>query len=135
VTPRPVAPPPAAPSPVSVPTELPRRSPSTRESAPAARPAPTVADATPAPSAAPAPAAPPPASVATTYTVSAGDSLWSIAADHVAGTSGRAPAQVPDAEVTGFWQRICDANQGRLRSGDLNLIFPGEQVVLPAVQG
>jgi hypothetical protein len=63
--------------------------------------------------------------------VNPGDSLWSIAAGQVAGATERAPAQVADADVTGYWQRLCDANQGRLRSGDLNLIFPGEQVALP----
>jgi hypothetical protein len=67
------------------------------------------------------------------YTVTSGDSLWTIAANQVATTTGRAPAQVPDADVTGYWQRVCDANQGRLRSGDLNLIFPGEQVILPDI--
>jgi hypothetical protein len=65
--------------------------------------------------------------------VSPGDSLWSIAAARVAGATGRAPARVPDSEVSGYWQRLCDANQGRLRSGDLNLIYPGEQVALPTM--
>jgi hypothetical protein len=40
---------------------------------------------------------------------------------------------VASPEVTGYWQQVCAVNRGRLRSGDLNLIYPGEQVELPPV--
>jgi hypothetical protein len=60
-----------------------------------------------------------------------GDNLWTIAAARLAQTSGRSPADVPDAEIAPYWARVCDANRSHLASGDPNLIVPGEHVVLP----
>jgi hypothetical protein len=60
-----------------------------------------------------------------------GENLWTIAASHLAQVSGRAPADVPDAEIALYWARVCDANRARLASGDPDLVFPGEAVVLP----
>ena len=57
-----------------------------------------------------------------TYTVTAGDNLWKIAAAHT-----------PDDEPVGpYWRRLIAANEGRLLSGDPDLIYPGEILVLPA---
>lgn len=61
----------------------------------------------------------------------AGDSLWSIAAAQVAQRAGQPPASVTAAAVTPYWQAVCNANRSSLRSGDVNLIFPGEQIALP----
>jgi hypothetical protein len=36
------------------------------------------------------------------------------------------------AEITPVWVEVIAANRDRLRSGDPDLIFPGEIVVLPA---
>jgi hypothetical protein len=83
----------------------------------------------PTPVATPPAAAPPPP--ATTYTVVSGDSLWSIAAAQVAPRTGQTAASVSAAEVTPYWQALCDANRSSLRSGDINLIFAGEQILLP----
>jgi hypothetical protein len=65
--------------------------------------------------------------------VHAGDSLWELAASHLAVTSARARADVSDAEVAQYWGRVCGANETRLTSGDPNLVFPGERVVLPPI--
>ncbi|HEV2308891.1 MAG TPA: LysM domain-containing protein, partial [Acidimicrobiia bacterium] len=61
-----------------------------------------------------------------------GDSLWSIAAAQVARQRGEAQASVSAADVTPYWQAVCRANRSSLRSGDVNLIYPGEQITLPA---
>ena len=63
--------------------------------------------------------------------VVAGDNLWELAARHLAVTSGRARTDVSDVEVAPYWARVCEANRARLSSGDVNLVFPGERVVLP----
>ena len=60
-----------------------------------------------------------------------GDSLWSIAAAQVAQRTGQSPASVPAADVAPYWQAVCRANGSSVRSGDLNVILPGEQISLP----
>ena len=64
-----------------------------------------------------------------TVVVEQGDHLWAIAAARVESIVG-APA--PDHVVAPYWRRLIDANVTRLRSGDPDLIYPGEVVVLPA---
>jgi hypothetical protein len=76
---------------------------------------------------APPPASPPP----TEHTVAAGEHLWSIAAARLASASGRAPGDVPAVEVAPYWTQLCMLNEARLRSGDLNLVYPGEVLALP----
>lgn len=66
---------------------------------------------------------------ATTVTVAAGEHLWSIAERALASRLGRAPS---DAEIAVFWTEVIAANEGRLASGDPDLVFPGESVVLPS---
>lgn len=66
-----------------------------------------------------------------TYVVRSGDNLWSIAARHLAAASGRHPDAVPDREVHAYWTRVIQANLTTLRSGDPNLIYPGEALRLP----
>jgi nucleoid-associated protein YgaU len=60
-----------------------------------------------------------------------GDSLWSIAARHLADATGRHPDSLPDREIHSYWTRVIRANLGSLRSGDPNLIYPGEVLELP----
>jgi nucleoid-associated protein YgaU len=74
-----------------------------------------------------------PAANATSYTVVAGDSFWEIAARHVANATGRDRASLTAGEIHGIWVRTCDANRTRIRSGDVNLIYPGEVVDLPSI--
>jgi hypothetical protein len=109
---------------------LPRevRPPSEPAPPPAARPRSRPVDRArthPAPSPRPQPAPRPPAEL---HVVVAGDNLWRIAASRLAAALGRAPS---DAEIVPYWQRVVEANRATLRSGDPNLIHPGEIVALP----
>jgi nucleoid-associated protein YgaU len=63
-----------------------------------------------------------------TTVVEKGDHLWSISASHLEDRLTRAPNA---AEITPYWREVIEVNQERLRSGDPDLIFPGETVVLP----
>lgn len=73
--------------------------------------------------------APPPAPA--TWTVAAGESLWSIAEEVLADAWGRPPG---DREVEPFWRRLVEANRGRLvDAGDPDLIHPGQVFEVPAV--
>ncbi len=82
------------------------------------------------------PAAPPasaPASLATEVVIAPGDNLWELAARQVAAGAARARAEVTDDQIAPYWVRVCDANRAHLLSGDPNLVYPGERVVLPPV--
>ena len=65
------------------------------------------------------------------HTVSRGDNLWSIASGHLETVLGVEP---PQDVVTEYWQLLVETNRDTLRSGDPNLIFPGELVDLPHVK-
>ena len=67
------------------------------------------------------------------HEVVAGDNLWAIAEGHLAEATGRSPEALTEAEVAAYWLALIEANEGRLRSGDPNLIFPGETVICPPV--
>ncbi|MGE3619792.1 MAG: LysM peptidoglycan-binding domain-containing protein [Acidimicrobiia bacterium] len=60
--------------------------------------------------------------------VTTGDTLWSLAADHLDERWGR-PAT--ETEITRHWVEVVAANEGRIRSGDPDVVYPGEIVVLP----
>lgn len=61
--------------------------------------------------------------------VEPGDNLWTIAEDELAERVGHDPAP---PETRPFWQRTIDLNRPTLRSGDPDLIYPGEQIELPS---
>ena len=63
-----------------------------------------------------------------TRVVQAGDSLWSISAEHLE-TSG--VGNPTEATIAAYWIEVLSANMSDLRSGDPDLIFPGEIVSLP----
>ena len=65
--------------------------------------------------------------------VAPGDNLWELAARRIATATGRERADVTDAEIAPAWIALCDRNRATLRSGDPNLVFPGEVVVFPPV--
>lgn len=67
----------------------------------------------------------------TTYTVVAGDNLWAIAARRLREAAG---SEHSTTVIARYWRRLVAANEGTLRSGDPNLIYPGEIVVLPPVE-
>jgi hypothetical protein len=90
------------------------------DAAPAPAPPPAV-PATPAPAPAPAP---------DVVAVMAGDCFWSISAEVLADALGR-PAT--EREVAAHWRRLVEANRGRLVDpGNPDLLYPGQQLVLPA---
>jgi hypothetical protein len=81
---------------------------------------------------APPPAAPPPPPAAgATHTVTGGEHLWSIAAARVASASGTPATNLSPADIAPYWLRVVELNRHRLRSGDPNLVYPGEVLELP----
>lgn len=61
-----------------------------------------------------------------------GDNLWDLAARRMNKSLGRPAA---DHEVVPYWLEMIQANEERIRSGDPDLIFPGEVILLPPVRG
>ena len=59
-----------------------------------------------------------------------GDHMWSLAEQRLALVRGR---EVSDVEIAPYWLQVVGANLSRIRSGDPDLIFPGEILVLPPV--
>lgn len=62
--------------------------------------------------------------------VERGDHLWKLAEERLEEAWGRSPS---DAEIAPYWRQVIEANRERIRSGDPDLIFPGEEIVLPPV--
>lgn len=60
-----------------------------------------------------------------------GEHLWSIASQHLEVVSGR--TNLAEREIAPYWVRVMEANRSTIRSGDPDLIYPGEQIVLPPV--
>jgi LysM domain len=72
------------------------------------------------------------AAVPPSWTVEAGDSFWSIAAETVAPTGNASN----DRRVIGYWRRLVEANRGRLLDpGNPDLLVPGQELVLPDPRG
>jgi nucleoid-associated protein YgaU len=72
---------------------------------------------------------PPLVALEESYTVSAGDSFWSIAAQRVRIATGLAPS---DAEVARYWRVLIEANRDHLVvPGEPDLIHPGQIFTLP----
>lgn len=76
----------------------------------------------------PAPEPARPAAAARAHRVGPGENLWLIARDELRSREG---ADVDDAAVARYWLTVIAANRATLRSGNPNLIFPGELVALP----
>ena len=59
--------------------------------------------------------------------VARGDHLWKISARHL--------GQDADShDIAPYWHEVVEVNTPRLRSGDPDLIYPGEVVQLPATR-
>jgi hypothetical protein len=104
------------------------------QSSPTPGPPPTTAPLVPpaVPITPPAPATPPPAPTeGATHTVARGEHLWSIAARQVATATRKPPSDLAPADIAPYWLRVVEVNRPRLRSGNPNLVFPGEVVDLP----
>lgn len=61
------------------------------------------------------------------HVVAAGENLWVIARQHLSADEGRAPT---DREVHARWLQLIQHNRDVLRSGDPDVIFPGERLRL-----
>lgn len=70
--------------------------------------------------------APVEASVPEQVVVVRGDHLWKISERHLDATA-------PGSRVSPYWLEVIEVNRPNLRSGDPDLIFPGEVIVLPEV--
>lgn len=103
--PRPASDPPAPPSPSANPTQ-PTTDSAPRENEPAA------------------------IFTAPRYTVRPGDNLWTIAEQHLAAASDQPAIELNAGDVRAHWLRLVQGNTDRFRSGDPDLIRPGEQVEL-----
>lgn len=103
---------------------------------PASVPAPPATEKPPVVAAPAAPAAPD--APRTSHRVEPGEHLWGIAHAHLAAASGRPAADLRAADlraadIAPYWRRLIDANANGLRSGDPDLIHPGEELVLPEI--
>lgn len=58
--------------------------------------------------------------------VEKGDHLWKISERHLSGVA-------PEDPIAPYWREVVTINTTRLRSGDPDLIYPGEIVDLPAI--
>jgi len=75
----------------------------------------------------PAPAS---AAEAARHTVVHGDHLWSIAGQRLAAVGDGRPGQ---HDIARYWLRVIEANRETIRSGDPDLIYPGEVIRLPPI--
>jgi hypothetical protein len=62
-----------------------------------------------------------------------GDNLWDLSAAALARATRRDRVTLSNDEIAAYWSAVCDANRATVRSGDVNLIYPGEVIVLPLV--
>ncbi|HSK37287.1 MAG TPA: LysM peptidoglycan-binding domain-containing protein, partial [Actinomycetota bacterium] len=67
------------------------------------------------------------------YEIKPGDNLWSIARAHLAKARSGGSGEPTNREVAEYWMRVVEANRDRLESGDPDLIYPREKIVLPPV--
>lgn len=70
-----------------------------------------------------------------TVLVQRGDHLWSIATAEVARREGRDPSGLQATDIAPYWLEVVAANRHRLRSGDPDVLLPGERIVLPGGDG
>lgn len=66
----------------------------------------------------------------TEVVVESGDHLWSLAERRLTQIRGHEAA---DTEIALYWLRVIEVNLSRIRSGDPDLIVPGETLLLPAI--
>jgi hypothetical protein len=66
----------------------------------------------------------------TEVVVRAGDYMWSLAEQRLTQVLGRG---VSDTEIAPYWLQVIGVNLSRIGSGDPDLIFPGEILLLPEI--
>ncbi len=64
------------------------------------------------------------------HVVVKGDNFWIIAESQLAAVTGGSPTNF---QIASYWRQLVDANHSSIASGNPDLIYPGEQLVLPAV--
>lgn len=64
------------------------------------------------------------------HVVSPGDSMWTITVRHLSEQLGVEPS---NGQISEVWRVVMDLNRHSIRSGDVDLIFPGEELLLPNV--
>jgi hypothetical protein len=67
----------------------------------------------------------------TEVVVKFGDHMWALAEQRLNQVRGRG---VSDAEIAPYWLQVIGVNLSRIRSGDPDLIFPGEILFLPEIE-
>jgi hypothetical protein len=77
----------------------------------------------------------PPEGQARSHRVAQGENLWTISRDHLAAATNRRSVDLSDHEIATYWLRVIAVNRGSLRSGNPDLIFPGELIMFPPVSG
>jgi nucleoid-associated protein YgaU len=65
--------------------------------------------------------------------VKRGENLWTIARDKLASARSGGSGEPTNREVAEYWLRVVEANKGHLWSGDPDLIYPEEPIILPPV--
>ena len=65
-------------------------------------------------------------------TVVKGDNLWKLAAVELKEADGHRPS---NAEIVPYWRDVIETNVDELRSGDPDLIYPGETIDMPGIDG
>ena len=68
------------------------------------------------------------ASDASVVIVEPGDNLWRISADHLEDRLRRRPGT---EEISSYWLTVIDVNRDLIKSGDPDLIYPGESISMP----
>lgn len=63
-----------------------------------------------------------------TVVVERGDHIWKISEESL---SRKLQREARDDEVHPYWLETIETNLGSLRSGDPDLVYPGEELVLP----
>jgi hypothetical protein len=67
----------------------------------------------------------------TEVVVKSGDHMWALAEQRLIQVRGRG---VSDTEIAPYWLQVIGVNLSRIRSGDPDLIFPGEILFLPETE-
>ncbi|MDQ3569785.1 MAG: LysM peptidoglycan-binding domain-containing protein [Actinomycetota bacterium] len=66
-----------------------------------------------------------------TYMVQPGDNLWRVAERQLAKATGRSAGEIEVPEIRAYWTSLVETNRDLLRSGNPDVIYPGEKLRLP----
>lgn len=66
------------------------------------------------------------------HAIARGEHLWSIAAHDLARRRGVDVGDLTDREIAVHWSAVIDRNAASLRSGNPDLVYPGERLDLPS---